>query len=124
LVGLRLIVSRGELIEIGTTNRKHLKDYAEAIRARTGLVLKVHTSNYRIEGFTKQVGARELAELTRERNVRLVNDLAPARWLICRAGDWRTNRPSPRRLPRRQTLSRATSSWADRRRVSLSAGEV
>ena len=51
------------------------EDYAEAIGEKTGLVLKVHTSNYRIDGFTKEVGARELAGLARERGVPLVNDL-------------------------------------------------
>jgi len=93
--GRSAIVSRGELIEIGgafrmpeimsragaklaevgTTNRTHLKDYANAIDARTGLILKVHTSNYRIEGFTAEVAGSELAALVRERGVPLVNDL-------------------------------------------------
>ena len=71
-----IIVRAGaKLVEIGTTNRTHAKDYAEAMGPRTGLVLKVHTSNYRIDGFTKEVGARELAALTRERGVPLINDL-------------------------------------------------
>ena len=93
--GRSAIVSRGELIEIGgafrmpeimsrvgaklaevgTTNRTHLKDYAGAIDARTGLILKVHTSNYRIKGFTADVGASELAALARGHGVPLVNDL-------------------------------------------------
>lgn len=64
-----------KLVEVGTTNRTHLRDYVEAIGSKTGLILKVHTSNYRIEGFTKEVPARELAAIARERGVPLVNDL-------------------------------------------------
>jgi len=64
-----------KLVEIGTTNRTHLKDYEAAVGGKTGLILKVHTSNYRIEGFTKDVPARELATLARVRGVPLVHDL-------------------------------------------------
>jgi L-seryl-tRNA(Ser) seleniumtransferase len=71
------IMSRAgaKLVEVGTTNRTHVKDYAGAVGARTGLILKVHTSNYRIEGFTAAVAPRELAAIAREHNVPLVNDL-------------------------------------------------
>jgi L-seryl-tRNA(Ser) seleniumtransferase len=63
------------LVEVGTTNRTHLRDYADAIGPETGLVMKVHPSNYAIEGYTHEVGIAELAGLTRERGVPLVWDL-------------------------------------------------
>jgi L-seryl-tRNA(Ser) seleniumtransferase len=71
------IMSRAgaKLVEVGTTNRTHLKDYASAINEKAGLILKVHTSNYRIEGFTSEVSAHDLVMLSREYNVPLVNDL-------------------------------------------------
>ena len=63
------------LVEVGTTNRTHLKDYEQAIGANTGLILKAHTSNYLIQGFTKSVPAPELSALARAKGVPFIHDL-------------------------------------------------
>lgn len=93
--GKQAIVSRGELIEIGgsfripeimaksgavlkevgTTNRTHPRDYAEAIDEGAGVLLKVHTSNYRVVGFAVEVELGELAAIGREHGVPVMEDL-------------------------------------------------
>jgi L-seryl-tRNA(Ser) seleniumtransferase len=75
-----------KLIEVGTTNRTHASDYTDALNARTALLMKVHTSNYAITGYTASVGIGELAELGRAHGVPVVVDLGSgslvdlARW--------------------------------------------
>ena len=93
--GREVVVSRGQLIEIGgefripdimrssgailrevgATNKTHVRDYAQAISEHTALLLRVHTSNYRIVGFTAEVSAQELVELGRQHQIPVMEDL-------------------------------------------------
>jgi len=67
--------SGAKLVEVGTTNRTHFEDYVRAISDKTGIILVVHTSNYRIQGFTKEVSLPELASVCQKKKVSLVVDL-------------------------------------------------
>lgn len=93
--GREVIVSRGQLVEIGgafrmpevmaragcrmvevgCTNRTHVADYRRAIGPSTGALIRVHPSNYRIQGFTSEVGIEELAALGREHGIPVIDDL-------------------------------------------------
>jgi len=93
--GKEVIVSRGQLIEIGgsyrlpdvmsaggsilrevgTTNKTHLSDYEEAISDRTAMIMHVHTSNYRVVGFAESPGVAELAQLAHDHNLIMFDDL-------------------------------------------------
>jgi len=70
-----LAFSGAKLVEVGATNRTHLKDYKNAITGDTAAVLKVHPSNFRMEGFTSSVPREELALLAREREILFLEDL-------------------------------------------------
>jgi len=93
--GTQVVVSRGELVEIGgsfrvpdvmsksgcilkevgTTNRTHLKDYETAVSDNTGLFLKVHASNYKIQGFTASVALKDLVTLGQKKSIPVMEDL-------------------------------------------------
>ena len=67
--------SGANLVEVGTTNKTHYEDYEEAITEETKALLKVHTSNYRIVGFTESVGIDELVPIAKEHGIPVVEDL-------------------------------------------------
>ena len=94
-VGKEVIVSRGEaveigggfripdvlkqsgatLVDVGTTNRTYIRDYQDAITDNTAALLKVHSSNFRVEGFTAEVEPSELVELSKERGIPVLHDV-------------------------------------------------
>ena len=67
--------SGAELVEIGATNKVYIDDYRDAINEDTGLLLKVHTSNYRILGFTEGVDIEKLVELASQKDLPVMDDL-------------------------------------------------
>ena len=68
-------LSGAKLVDVGATNKTHLNDYEEAINEETGVLMKVHTSNYKILGFTESVEIRELKKLGKKYNLPVIEDL-------------------------------------------------
>ncbi len=135
--GREVLVSRGELVEIGgsfripeilkkggarlvevgTTNRTRIADFANAITPQTGLILRVHPSNFRIVGFTESADLKDLVALGRQRSITVVEDLGSG---LLDAMPEPLNREATiaeSLSPPASTWSRraATSSWAGRR---------
>ena len=73
-----------KLVEVGTTNRTHLRDYADAIERRTAALMKVHTSNYVVQGFTASVAERELVALARASDIHYIHDLGSGSFIDVR----------------------------------------
>lgn len=70
-----MAASGAQMVEIGTTNKTHLRDYQAAIGERTGAIIRVHPSNYRIHGFTKTVSTAELVALAQPLGIPVIDDL-------------------------------------------------
>lgn len=91
------------MIEVGTTNKTKIQDYAQALSENTALLLKVHTSNYKISGFTEEVPLQDLVRLGREKNLLVMEDLGSGcLYDLARIG-----------LPHEPTVQEAISSGVD-----------
>ncbi|MEK6208187.1 MAG: L-seryl-tRNA(Sec) selenium transferase [Chloroflexota bacterium] len=73
--------SGAKLVEVGTTNRTYTRDYAGAINEKTGAILRVHASNFKITGFVARAEGRDLAALAREHNIAYIHDLGSGTFL-------------------------------------------
>ena len=96
-------ISGSSLVEVGTTNRSRVGDFETAAQIhRIGAVLKIHPSNYRVEGFTEQANAADLAQLAHRHNVPLIYDIgsglldATTPWLDREIPEWSRNEPAAR----------------------------
>jgi len=101
-----LALSRGVLVEVGTTNKTHPRDYEAAIGPATGLLLKVHRSNFAIVGFTSEVAAADVVALGRARGIATMIDLGSGA-LVDRATQRRWG------LPDEPTVAETVASGAD-----------
>lgn len=108
-----MAASGAKLVEVGATNRTHLGDYERAITPETAMILKVHPSNYRIEGFHEEVSSRELAALAHKHGLLFYEDQGSGH--CCLTTSWCAAAKKPRRLRFRQG-----SIWCRARAINCS----